>query len=238
MIADWRTYSVEDFIPFTADVYFRLIERTNEAAWPLHVLTLIGGLAAAMLLVRGGGRTAGALLALAWLWPGGVFLLQRYSELNWAGDYFGWAFLGQAVVVFCCALVGRFKWEGFRRFGLAEWAGFALFVYGLAAYLFWAPVAGGGWAEAEVFGVHPDPTAVATIGFVLVAAGRWSGWICWVIPALWCLVSALTLRELDVVWAPGLTFAAAVGLAGLIWKSFRRRPRSGESAENPTSPEE
>ena len=33
MIADWASYALADFIPFTAEVYARLVERVNEAGW-------------------------------------------------------------------------------------------------------------------------------------------------------------------------------------------------------------
>lgn len=42
----WQTYRLEDFIPFTPEVYWRLLERINEAFWPLHVLAVAIGLAA------------------------------------------------------------------------------------------------------------------------------------------------------------------------------------------------
>ena len=38
MIASLTSYSLQDFIPFTAEVYLRMLERMNENDWPLHVL--------------------------------------------------------------------------------------------------------------------------------------------------------------------------------------------------------
>lgn len=85
MIADWRTYSVADFVPFTAEVYVRLIERANTAQWPLHLLGLAAGAAALVLARRGRGRLGSALLAGAWAWVGAAFLMRGYAELSWAG---------------------------------------------------------------------------------------------------------------------------------------------------------
>ena len=31
---DWLSYKAQDFVPFTHDVYFRVIERTGETLWP------------------------------------------------------------------------------------------------------------------------------------------------------------------------------------------------------------
>ncbi|NUB12425.1 DEAD/DEAH box helicase, partial [Azospirillum brasilense] len=38
---------------------------------------------------------------------------------------------------------------------------------------------------AEVFGITPDPTAIATIGLVMMADGRWS-WSLLAVPTAWC----------------------------------------------------
>ena len=58
-----------------------------------------------------------------------------------------------------------------------------------------APLAGRSWVQAEVFGVAPDPTAIATLG-VLLAAER-PLWGLLAIPLLWCALSGATL------WAMG-----------------------------------
>lgn len=86
----WQTYRLEDFIPFTPEVYWRLLERINEAFWPLHVLAVAIGLAALLLALRGNRRTAG--LSSVWSrqrrinWKTGPspFWLQTASRTSWA----------------------------------------------------------------------------------------------------------------------------------------------------------
>ena len=65
-MSDWQSYRLEDFIPFSPEVYFRLVERINEAWWPLQFLALGLGLAALAAAWRGRVRVALVLLAPAW----------------------------------------------------------------------------------------------------------------------------------------------------------------------------
>lgn len=53
----WLTYSLDDFLLFSPETYFRLLERHNAALWPLHVLMLgVGGGIGIPILLRTGWR--------------------------------------------------------------------------------------------------------------------------------------------------------------------------------------
>lgn len=78
----WSSYALQDFIPFTADIYFRLLERMNETFWPLHLLTLLLGLAALWLAIKNRPRLACLIVAPLWGFVGVAFFIQRYAELN------------------------------------------------------------------------------------------------------------------------------------------------------------
>jgi hypothetical protein len=226
VIDDWTSYRVADFIPFTADVYFRLLERVGETFWPSHVLTMGGGLTILVLVLYGRARMAGLLLAGVWTWVGVTFLMQRYAQLNWAGEYFGWGFLVQAALLVLLALTGRGLASAGRPAGMAGWMGLLLVLAGVAAYPVIAPLAGFGWFQAETFGIHADPTAVATIGFVLLALdGAWR-WLVFIVPALWCLISVLTLQALDAPWSQVLVFILALGTIAMLWQSVENAVRT------------
>jgi hypothetical protein len=77
-----------------------------------------------------------------------------------------------------------------------------------------APLQGRGWASSEVFGIAPDPTAMATLGVLLLARGRLLPWLL-PIAILWCLLSGLTLQTMGEpqAWAP----CAALALAAAAW---------------------
>jgi hypothetical protein len=212
-------YSLQDFIPFTADIYFRLLERMGETHWPLHLLMLILGLVACWLAWKHRARLAAVLIAPAWGFVAYAFFIQLYAELNWAGGYMSYLFITQAVLLLLMAgtQIGVDKMPRPGVYAL----GIAIVLAGLMGMPFIGPLTGGSWFQAEVFGVHPDPTAVTTLGLSVILFRGWCLWLMAIIPSLWLLYSGLTL------WALGAMPAAMVILVllgtafmGLVWKSF------------------
>lgn len=213
MLSDWQSYRLEDFIPFTSEVYWRLLERINDSFWPLHVLTVGLGLTAVFLALRGRMRIALILLAPAWISSGIIFHLVYYSELNWAAPWFGWAFVAQAALLLAgAAFTGRrpeHQEQNLRPGGAATWIGAAIAALALLAYPLLALAIGPGPTHAEAFGLHPDPTAIATLGILLILSRGAGTWLAIPIPFLWCLISTLTLIPLEAAWAP-LPLAAGI----------------------------
>ena len=72
-------------------------------------------------------------------------------------------------------------------------SGLLLAAIGVVAYPLLPPLFGRPWTSAEVFGIAPDPTAIATLGVLLMARGR-HVLLLLPIPLLWLLLSGLTLR--------------------------------------------
>lgn len=221
---DWGSYALQDFIPFTADVYFRLLERMGEAFWPLHILTWALGASSITLALTGRKRLACLLPAPLWAFVGVAFFIQRYAELNWAGGYAGYAFVVQAALLTVIAWTGCGLVSAPRLTSPPVLIGAALALFGLVGMPAIAPLAGSSWFQAEVFGIHADPTAVTTLGLVLMLLRGWVLWTASVIPMLWGLVSALTLQGLDASGFQLLFGIAALGLVGLAWKSLIVEP--------------
>jgi len=220
-VANPTSYALADFIPFTAEVYFRLLERLNEALWPLPLATLAAGMGIVMLCHRGRGAIAGLLLAAAWAWVGYRFVLVEYAQLNWAGRYFGWAFQLQALALVAIAWTGRLQRTSTGRPDGPVWPGLVIAGFGLL-YPLIAPLTGRAWVQAEVFGIHPDPTAVVTLG-VIAAFGRGAPvWLAVAVPVLWCLASGLTLSVLAAPWWPVMLVLPVAALAALLWRAFGR----------------
>ena len=235
------SYALSDFVPFTAEVYFRLIERFGETSWPWHGPMLVLGLASVVLIWRGRSRIACALIAIPWAWVGIAFLGQRYAELNWAGSWFAGAFLVQGGLLLLLAATGAgfdragIDRGGFDRGGAARaathtpwrdlsvprWGGLILAGFGVIAYPVIAPLSGFGPFQAETFGIHPDPTAVATLGILLVGLRGAGLWLALAIPVLWCVVTGLTLQVLDAPWVMVPLAAALVGVLLAAWKTAR-----------------
>ena len=218
----WSSYALQDFIPFTADIYFRLLERMNETFWPLHVLTLALGIAAVWLAFRNRGRLACLFIAPVWGFVAFAFFIQRYVELNWAGGYIGYFFFAQAILLISITLTGKgldnAPWK--RPYAVI---GIAIALVGLIGLPFIAPLTGGSWSQAEVFGIHADPTAIVTFGLALIMLRGWGLWLIALIPALWLLISGLTLWVLGAPTAIMVFIVLAIGLIGLVWKSVEYR---------------
>ncbi|TVP43492.1 MAG: MFS transporter permease [Halomonas sp.] len=215
----WTSYQLQDFIPFTADVYFRLLERMGETFWPLHLLTLALGAAALVLELRHRTRLACLLPAPLWAFVAVAFFIQRYAELNWAGGYVGYAFIAQAVLLVVMALTGWGMDNALRATHPPVVIGTAITLFGLIIMPLIAPLSGGSWYQAEVFGIHPDPTAVTTLGLVLILFRGFALWIAAIIPALWLVVSGLTLQALNATGGGVLFAVLAIALVGVVWKS-------------------
>lgn len=199
-MSEWWSYRPGDFLMFSPRVYWRLFALVNEAAWPLPVLLLAAGLAGLLALARG--RHALPLacgLAVAWLLAGVLFVQQRYAPINWAASF---ALPAIALLVLLlpvlgwCARHGPAPGPGRRRaaLGLALWA--------LALHPLLAPLAGRPWAQAELLGLAPDPTALSTLALLLVlppvAGPSWRVLtaLAWAVPLAWCGFSAFMLATM------------------------------------------
>ncbi len=234
-MGDLTSYAVADFIPFSAVVYFRLIENVSEVWWPLHLLTLTVGVSTAVLAWTGHTRSAGGFMAAAMAWVGATFLLDDYAQLNWAGTWFGWAFIVAAGLQLLSALsqdLGPSRSGIPRRdISIPGSVGLALVVFGVLLYPLIAPLTGNGWSQAEIFGIHPDPTAVTALGVALLTLHGYRLWLVAVVPMTWCLVSALTLQELQAPWAECLFLAIGVALTTMLGSSIARM--ASHSSEKP-----
>jgi hypothetical protein len=225
----WQTYRLEDFIPFTPEIYWRLLERINEAFWPLHVLAVAIGLTALLFALRGNKRVAVALLAPAWLASGILFHWTYYAELNWAARWFGWGFVAQAALLIALALfAGSIKTqEPSKR--LSTWIGATVAVVSLLGYPLIAAAIGPGLSHAETYGLHPDPTAIATLGVLLIILRGPTLWLPMLIPILWCVIGSLTLMAIGATGAliplAAATIIAGTSIARSIQSAAKKRGR-------------
>jgi hypothetical protein len=213
-MGEWWTYSPEDFLMFSPRVYWRMFALHNGALWPLPLAGPALALAAGLLCLRPRGvRIARAILAVAWAFVGWAFLWRLYGVINWAVLYVAPLFALQAILLARAALRGP---TALRLPPSPRWAAGAILVAAAAAYPLLPPLSGRPIAEAEVFALAPDPTAIGTLGVLLIAGG---GAVLWPVPVLWCLFSAGTLWTLGT--AQGVVpFAAALlaPAAALVWR--------------------
>jgi hypothetical protein len=227
-MSEWWTYRLEDFLLFSPHTYYRLFELYNEAVFPAQLAALALGAVILALRLRGGAldrRLAAALLAGLWLVVAFAFHWTRYATINWAAAWFAGGFALEAALLL---------WSGAIRGGLivrpggdlAARAGIALFLFALFVQPLLGPLFGRKWTEIELFGLAPDPTAVATLGFLL-ASGRPPGRLL-ALPLLWCAVSGATLWTMA---APD-AFVAPLAAALALLLALRERGAHGKAASS------
>lgn len=217
-MSEWWTYTLSDFLMFSQRSYYRLIVLYNETVWPAHLLALVAGLAVIGCIARPGARTrriALLVLAVAWGWVAWAYHLERYADINTAGPWFALAFGVQAVMLCFMAL----RSHGAAPAGMQKQVALGLTGLAVIAYPLLALGSGRGWNQAEVFGIAPDPTAIAMLGVLLACRAHP---VAWLIPLAWCAVSGATLMELRVGYAWLLpTFAILAVAAGLLFRHSR-----------------
>jgi hypothetical protein len=220
-MSEWWTYHLADFLMFAPRTYYRLFELYNADVWPLQLAMLGLGLAALRLMWRDSyGRVVAAILATAWIAVAWAYHWERFAAINTGAPYYALGFAVEALLL-CWLGVRRDGLRFDHRSGPIGTVGYAILVGGLLLYPPLAPAFGRPWTQAEVFGIAPDPTAIATLGILLLASGR-SRWLPAILPILWCAISAATLWTMESTEALIPLAAAIVSIFAATWQSRRR----------------
>ncbi len=222
-MGDWSSYSLSDFLLFSPQVYERLFVLNNQDMWPVQFIWLLLGAGALACAMRpgwsGAGAGAGAIVVImgaAWLSVAAGFFSGRYLEINWLGAYIAPLAALQGAALLASGLWGRLRFADFGNRRLPELIGIGVLACAIVAYPLLALAFGFSAAGAQVFGLTPDPTALATLGALALVSG-WLRFLLAIVPAGWCAFTALTLWTLDRndwLIAPGLM---AIAFIAIFW---------------------
>ena len=188
-MSEWWTYRPSDFLMFSARTWGRLVESWNAALWPWQWPMAVVGVVLLLAAARDPRRErpwAIAVLAVAWAWVGWAFHWERFADINTGARWFALGFGVQAVLLLAL---------GFRPAPgtpATSTRGLGLTLAALALlYPLLAPLSGRGWAQAEVAGAMPEPTALLTAGLLLALPQRHRAWLL-AIPVLALIVGGTT----------------------------------------------
>lgn len=222
-MGEWSTYSLDDFLMFSPQAWYRMLELHNRAWWPLQIVAAALGTGLAWAVhrrlrpaLRLGLVLAGAgLLFVAWAFHWGP-----HAGINLAAPYFALAFGTQGLWLIGLAVLrpplalARGSSDATIRLALALLVG-ALLLYPALALVWLRPM-----AQAEWFALAPDPTMLAALAVVLMLPGsqglrcpRVTGALLAVVPLAWCAATGLSLWTLGAAdwWLmPAAGFLACV----------------------------
>jgi hypothetical protein len=212
MLEEWWTYTISDFLLFSPRTYYRMIALYNRALWPAQIAAVVLGLLMLFLSSRDGAKESRVILlvlAVFWALVAYAFHLQRYAAINWAARYAAAAFALEVLLLLAAALAPSVKF--LRPKASDQWLGLGLFLFALLAYPPLPPLSGRTWTEAEIFGLSPNPTALGTLGLLLMARGRLRIPLM-ILPFLWCIAGSLTLIAMRAPEAWIISVAGALAL--------------------------
>ncbi len=224
-------------MPFSAEVYFSVLEQYNRAIWPAQVVAYGLGLAAVFLTLRpvpGGGRLIGAILAAAWAWIGAVYYLAHFAAIDFAAPAYGAVFVIQGLLFgWTMVIRGNIAFgapsplprrAGEVRADPFAWCGLGLVIFAMIIHPLVGRLAGQGWPSAPFFGVAPCPTTIFTLGLLLLAQGRTPLYLV-MIPALWSLVCGALAWRLNLPADLAVALAGVGGFSLILWKNRRTARR-------------
>lgn len=203
-------------LPFTAQEFFAVFERYNEAVWPMQwVLYGLAALLVADAMQHRRRRFALVLLAAFWVWVALAYHLTFFADINSAAPAFAVLFMIEAAL-----LLGFAGSRTARSAGDSNPAGAVigkmLIAYALLGYPLVGYLAGQRYPEVPTFGA-PCPTTIFTIGMLVWLFAELPWWIV-AIPVTWAVIGTSAALQLGVPEDVGLTIA---GLCAVIL--FRKR---------------
>lgn len=170
-MSEWWTYRLRSFVLFSARTYDRLVEAYNGDLWPLQVPVLLAAAFALAWLLRehsvARDRVVLGALAAAWCSVAWAFEHRRFAAINWAADYAALLFAAQAVLLAGLAARGSIALR--RDASARDTAALTIALIGVTAYPLLTGGFGRPWVRAEVLAFMPAPTALVTIGCLLLA---------------------------------------------------------------------
>lgn len=190
-MGDLATYNLSDFILFSGSTYYRQFEIYNQAIWPLHMVAVLFAcfvIYATWKKPASATRVIAAVLMISWLWVAYAFLYKRFYQIHVVANWYAFVFVIQAFMIGWYGLLND-RFVTTRANTCSQKAGLLLIMAAIFIYPLLASITGRAWQQFEMFALAPDPTAVGTLGSLLLYRANKALLI---IPATWLLISYVT----------------------------------------------
>ena len=202
-------------LPFTERQFLEVFRMFNEAIWPLQVIAIcVAALVIFLSLLRRGSPSREVLVSLAVMWVvnGIGYHWVFFSPINPAAFAFGGLFVVQAVLFAIYA--GKYNGRILALDDSRSLLGLIIASYALIVYPILGAFLGHGYPYMPMIGVAPCPTTIFTLGVLLMARPRISGWAL-VIPILWSAIGSMAAWRLGVLEDLGMTASAIIVVISL-----------------------
>jgi hypothetical protein len=215
--------------PFSADQFFAVFSRYNQAVFPIQIAFFILAAASVVAAVRWSrsSRLIVGFLALLWAWMGVVYHWIFFASINPAAMIFGALFVLEAALLVWFS-VNRGNLVVKPELDVFGVMGGLLLAYGLVVYPVLNWTVGHRYPAQPTFGL-PCPTTIFTMGMLLWVKGR-VPWHLLVVPALWSVVGTSAVRYFGVIEDAALPVAGIAGAGALLLRNRRL------AAEAPIAP--
>ncbi len=229
-----RAAPIETFkIPFTVEQFFDVFGTYNIAIWPAQVVAYIFGIIALGLALRENklsSRFISGILALFWIWMGGLYHLGYFSIINPVARIFGVFYIFQGILFL---LIGTIRGRLSFRFNYKPLPilGACFILYAMVIYPLLGLAFSHSYPRVPLFGVAPCPTTIFTFGMLLWATKAVPAYLL-VIPFLWSLIGMSAALSLRVPQDYGLVVAGILGTVLILIQNRKvKRPAQPAPAD-------
>ncbi|OOZ15138.1 hypothetical protein BOW35_06110 [Solemya velum gill symbiont] len=194
----WLPYSLNDFLIFSPETYFRLFEQSNSALWPYQAPLLLSAMVA-IWLIRSRHQVAQKAvllwLALIWVFVGLWMLRGFYAQINPLVEALAYLFYGESLLLVISAAMTENTPNRAHGSTARAISGWLIIIYAYMIHPVVLLLAGRSFRGIELVTIAPDPTAIATIGILLLLRNR--GYLLlMIIPCAWIIFTILTYMAL------------------------------------------
>ena len=201
-------------MPFSVEEFFAVFAAYNTAIWPLQIAAYVGGFAVVAMLWRPSRMAdTGIFLVLSamWVMNGIGYHWMHFAPVNPAARVFAALFVVQAVLLAVAPLLSRERAVFGHAGSGVRWIAGALIVFAMILYPLLGFAFGHRYPAIPVFGVAPCPTAIFTIGVLLLGDWKTVRWLL-IIPAVWSVIGGSAAVLLSVPQDYGLIAAGFIAL--------------------------